>query len=85
MIEGSTSHIAALYMNGKQIAVTESGEYSEPYALAPGYNRIVLEARDKYGKSTERAIEIMYTPDPSKTPLPAPEATSTPGVAPESQ
>lgn len=61
-IEGSTRRIATLSMNGKAIPVTEEGAFSEPYVLAPGYNRIVLSARDRYGKTAERAIEIIYTP-----------------------
>ena len=42
--------------------VTEEGAFEEPYVLAPGYNRIVLDAKDKYGRSRSRAIEIVYTP-----------------------
>ncbi|MEK7480286.1 MAG: hypothetical protein AAB665_03315 [Patescibacteria group bacterium] len=71
-LEGHAERITSLSMNGKDIAVTEEGAFSEPYVLAPGYNRIVLEARDRYGKTTERTIEIVYTPSASGT------ATSTP-------
>lgn len=62
VIEGKAKRIAALSMNGRPIPVTENGSFSEEYALAPGYNRIVLEARDRYGNATERLIEIVYTP-----------------------
>jgi hypothetical protein len=61
-IEGNVRRVAALSMNGKSIALTENGTFSEGYVLAPGYNRITLSARDRFGKSTERAIEILYTP-----------------------
>ena len=70
-IAGRAERIATLSMNGTPIPVTENGDFSEPYALTPGYNRIVLEARDRYGKTTERTVEIVYTP---KAPV---EATST--------
>lgn len=62
-IEGSAHRIASLRMNGQMITVTEDGVFSEPYLLAPGYNKITLNASDRYGKSTERVIEIIYTPD----------------------
>jgi hypothetical protein len=75
-IRGSAQRIAELRMNGKQIPVTEDGAFNEPYVLLPGYNRIVLEARDAYGRARERIIEIIYTP------LPEEDATSTPPVAP---
>src|SRR3989344_3017165 len=61
-IEGNARRVATLSMNGKPIAITEDGTFSEGYVLAPGYNRITLSARDRFGKSTERAIEILYTP-----------------------
>ena len=61
-IEGTAHRIATLSMNGETIPVTEDGAFSEPYLLAPGYNRIVLTASDRYNKSTERIIEIVYTP-----------------------
>ena len=60
-IEGEAKRIASLSMNGKLIPVTEDGAFSEDYVLAPGYNKIVLEARDRFGKTTTRAIEIVYT------------------------
>lgn len=72
-IEGKAERIASLSMNGKTIPVTEDGSFSEGYVLAEGYNRIVLEARDRYGNTTEREIEIVYSP--SMSPLQA--ATTT--------
>ena len=65
-IEGSAQRISTLTMNGKQIEVTEDGSFSVPFSLVPGYNRIVLDAIDKYGKKAQRTIEIVY--DPSKRP-----------------
>ncbi len=61
-IEGKAERIATLLMNGKTIPVTEDGSFAEGYVLAEGYNRIVLEARDRYGNAMEREIEIVYTP-----------------------
>ena len=61
-IEGSAERIASLRMNGKSIPVTEDGTFSELYVLTPGYNRITLSASDRYGKSTERILEIVYKP-----------------------
>lgn len=60
-IEGSASRIATLSMNGHVIPLTEDGEFAEDYLLKPGYNRITLMARDRYGKKVERSIEILYT------------------------
>ena len=77
VIRGSAERIAQLEMNGKAVPVTEDGAFNEPYVLSVGYNRIVLEARDKYGRTRERTIEILYTPA-----RPEPESTSTPATVP---
>lgn len=77
-IRGSAERIAELRMNGKAIPVTEEGAFDEPFVLAPGYNRIVLEARDTYGRVRKQTIEIVYIP-PAES-----NATSTPAIAPES-
>ena len=84
-IQGQASHISSLSMNGTPISVTENGTFDEPYALAPGYNRVVLDAKDKYGRSRQEAIEIIYIPNATSSMRVASsttsEASSTPAVA----
>ncbi|OGG70066.1 hypothetical protein A3F27_03310 [Candidatus Kaiserbacteria bacterium RIFCSPHIGHO2_12_FULL_53_13] len=79
-IRGTADRIAGLYMNGKPVPVTEGGAFDEPYLLAIGYNRIVLQARDKYGRERERVIEIIYQPDAASSNSSA--SSSAPAVAP---
>ncbi len=76
-IQGRADRIASLSMNGKAISVTENGSFEEPYLLSPGYNRIVLDASDKYGRTRRQAIEIVYTPSTSSGQAPESIATST--------
>ena len=61
-IQGTAKRISSLTMNGKAVDVTEDGSFSESYVLVPGYNRIALDAKDKYGKRAERIIEVIYNP-----------------------
>ena len=61
-IEGQARRISALSMNGKDIPVTEKGEFSEPFLLARGDNRIALVAKDTYGRSTSSYVDITYAP-----------------------
>lgn len=95
-IKGQADRISSLSMNGKSIPVTENGAFEEPYILSPGYNRIVLDASDKYGRTRRQAIEIVYTPSSDSThstssgqassPYAATTtASSTPSVAPQQQ
>lgn len=71
-VSGTAERITSLSMNGKEIPVTEDGGFEEGYVLVAGYNRIILKAEDRYGKTAERIVEIIYKP---------PAATSTPQVA----
>jgi hypothetical protein len=75
IISGKAERISSLSMNGQGLNVTESGSFSAPYLLAPGYNRIVLDAKDKYGRTRSQILQIVYVA-PSST-LPALNATST--------
>ncbi len=88
-IQGKAERIADLSMNGRPISVTEDGAFDEPYLLAPGLNRIMLDATDRYGRTTQQIIEVVYTPTASSSiqsvpHTPATErrpATSTPSTS----
>src|SRR4051812_40596901 len=62
-IEGQAQRISSLSMNGKAIPVTENGQFSEPFLLAKGDNRVALQAKDTYGRTTSSYVDIMYVPD----------------------
>ena len=78
-IKGHADRIASLSMNGTMISVTENGTFEEPYLLAEGYNRIVLDAKDKYGRNRRQVIEVVYMPSSAKT-TEGTAATSTSGA-----
>ena len=61
-IQGKAERIADLSMNGRPISVTEDGAFDEPYLLAPGLNRIMLDATDRYGRTTQQIVEVVYNP-----------------------
>ncbi len=68
-LKGQAEHIAELRLNGNPIPVTEDGVFEEPYILAEGFNRIVLEAKDQYGRETSQVLSIRYVPLPSAAPV----------------
>ncbi len=76
LIQGQALRIASLSVDGNPIQVTEAGAFQEPYVLSPGVNRIVFDAKDKYGHATEKVVEIVYTPSAG-----AGAAAPTPGIA----
>ncbi len=78
-IKGQAENIAELRLNGTPIPVTEEGVFEEPYLLAEGFNRIVLEAKDQYGRETEQVLSIRYVSLLGATPIkqPAQNASTT--------
>lgn len=73
-IQGRAERITELRLNGKTISVTEQGNFSEPFVVARGSNRIVLEARDARGRTTTQNLDIIYSPSKETggvTPQPA--------------
>jgi len=81
LISGKAERITELRLNGARIPVTEAGEFSEAYLLAPGTNYLIFDAHDARGRRTERTLTILYEPPPSSgtpSPLPIPAATATP-------
>lgn len=82
VITGKADRISSLKMNGADIPVTEEGVFEQPYLLAPGLNRIMLVANDKYGRSREKVIQIVYTP-PAASPIPSAPIPETPATTSE--
>jgi hypothetical protein len=61
-VSGRAERISELRMNGAPIAVTEAGEFREPYVLIPGSNYVLLEARDSRNRKASERLEIVYQP-----------------------
>jgi hypothetical protein len=61
-IRGQAANITELRMNGDPVSVTEAGAFDEALLLAVGYNKVMLTASDKFGRSTSRSLEILYSP-----------------------
>lgn len=78
-VQGQVERISELRLNGGRISVTEDGFFAEPYVLAHGVNRIVLEARDARGRETRKVVEIVYTGE-TTTPSPRAPGTTTPAT-----
>ena len=62
LIQGQVKRIASLSVEGQAVPVTQDGGFQLPYVLSPGVNRIAFDAKDKYGNTTEKVMQIVYTP-----------------------
>lgn len=59
-IRGQARNIAFINLNDGQIFVDDGGYFNEKLIAQPGYNIIKLSAEDRFGRSIEKFIQIVY-------------------------
>lgn len=59
-IIGKALRIQDITLNGRPIIIDDEGNFDENLILAPGYNVSLLRARDKFGRTTEYKIDLVY-------------------------
>lgn len=59
-IRGTVRNVAQLTLNGKTIAVDESGAFQEHVLLSYGYNILEVAGQDRFGRTTEKTLELIY-------------------------
>lgn len=60
-IKGIVYRIQDITLNDRHITIDDKGNFSEPALLAPGYNVFTLTAHDKFGRSKDYRLELVYT------------------------
>ena len=65
VLQGNTSNITALYLNGRSIVTNEDGVFSESVVLENGYSIVRIDAEDRYGRTTSVEHTFVYTPEDS--------------------
>lgn len=61
VVSGSTSNITRITLNDRQIFVDKQGKFIEKLLVPPGYTIIKLVAQDKFGRVTQKLVELNYT------------------------
>ena len=59
-IIGTTKNIQDISMNDRKIFIDEQGNFREELLLSYGYNIIMLKANDRFGRGTEKKLELIY-------------------------
>ena len=59
-IQGVARNIVEIKLNDRDIVIDENGHFSEQLLLAPGYTIMSLSARDRFGRTTSRSLELFY-------------------------
>lgn len=75
VIEGATQHVAYISLNDGTIFIDSQGLFKEKLLLLPGYNILTIKAEDRFGKKTEKTLELVY-----KEPLKEVTLNSTPTI-----
>lgn len=59
-IEGKGVNTQEITLNDRPIVIDEAGNFNEKVLLAYGYNVLKLHAHDRFGKTTEQELQIVY-------------------------
>ena len=59
-VTGQTKNIKEITLNDRPIVVDEAGNFNEKILLSYGYNVLELKAEDRFGKTTEQKLQIVY-------------------------
>ncbi|MBI5494407.1 MAG: hypothetical protein HY904_05220 [Deltaproteobacteria bacterium] len=62
-IQGATEADATLTLSGREVDVSERGEFIHEARLRPGHNELVLTARDSAGNETRHVIIAVMVPE----------------------
>jgi len=60
-IVGNAKNVSFLSMNGTQIFMDESGQFTEKLLLSRGYNIIEVKATDRFGRNISRKLHLTKT------------------------
>ena len=59
-INGVAKNISRISMNNLSIYTDQNGVFKEKFLLAEGYNIIELSASDRFGRTKNKKLEIVY-------------------------
>jgi hypothetical protein len=59
-IIGKAVNITEVQVNDSNIFMDEEGNFSQKVLLSPGYNVLKVHGEDKFGRETEKVLELFY-------------------------
>ncbi len=59
-VVGIAKNIKEISLDDRKIFIDEQGNFKEQVLLSYGYNAIDIKATDKFGRNTEKIIEVIY-------------------------
>ncbi|MCF7834021.1 MAG: hypothetical protein K9L98_01295 [Candidatus Pacebacteria bacterium] len=59
-LTGNAKNASKLVLNGREIYIEKDGNFNETIALLSGYNRVHIQAEDKFGNRDEKNYQLIY-------------------------
>ncbi len=59
-VQGHARNISFLTLNGEKIFTDEAGSFKEKVLLSRGYNIMTLEAKDRFGRTAVKTLQLIY-------------------------
>ena len=59
-IKGHAKNISYITLNDRQIFIDKEGTFNQKLLLFNGYNVVKISAKDKFGRKTDKIIELIY-------------------------
>jgi len=59
-VRGVAKNVTKLTLNSREIMQDEKGNFEEKLLLSYGYNILTIDGWDKFGRMTEKKIEMIY-------------------------
>jgi len=65
-LKGAATAGAVVFMNNEPVLVTPSGEFAQEIQLSPGVNEVVVAAKNRAGKQSQKSVKILFNPNLAK-------------------
>jgi len=62
-VQGSTENVTHLSINGRPVTMGLDGSFNEPLVTPGGYGVVLVEAEDRFGRTTKQTIEFVGKPE----------------------
>ncbi len=59
-LSGHAKHANDVTLDGRKVAIDQSGAWHDTIALLPGYNIVTVGATDKFGRTTTKSYRVYY-------------------------
>jgi len=64
-VSGKSRDLVEVTLNGRKLALHENGDFSNALVLKEGYNEIIIEGKDRFGRNQKEVLFLMHDKETS--------------------